>query len=51
MKKSELDKQLGKKIGGGGHLGRGGGGDALSRREQALAQKRELLQKSRKPRG
>ena len=49
MKKSELDKRLGKKIAGGGTQGRGGGGDAMSRREQALAQKKELLEKTRKP--
>jgi MarR family transcriptional regulator, organic hydroperoxide resistance regulator len=49
MKKSELDKHLGKKIAGGGTKGRGSGGDAMSRREQALAQKKELLEKARKP--
>lgn len=49
MKKSELDKRLGKKIAGGGKQGRGSGGDAQSRREQALAQKRALLEKARKP--
>jgi hypothetical protein len=50
MKKSELDKRLGKKIEGGATQGRGSGGDAQSRRDQALARKRELLEKARKPR-
>jgi len=49
MKKSEIDKRLGEKIAGGVNRGRGGGGDAQSRRDQALARKRELLEKARKP--
>lgn len=50
MKKTDLEKQLAKKIAGtGSATGRGNQGTALSRREQALARKRELLEKSRKP--
>ena len=48
MKKAELEKLKGKRIGGTGVNGRGGGGMAMDRREQALAKKRELLEKSRK---
>jgi hypothetical protein len=48
LKKSDLDKRLGKKIAGWGGGGRGGQGTAMSRREQALERKRELLQKHRK---
>lgn len=47
MKKADLEKFLGKKLGGGAG-GRGGHGTAMNRREQALARKRELLEKSRK---
>jgi len=47
MKKAELEKLKGKKIAG-GSTARGGQGDALDRREQALARKRELLHKARK---
>lgn len=50
MKKPDLEKQLGKKVVGGADLARGGHGAALSKREQALARKRELLEKSRKTR-
>jgi hypothetical protein len=45
MKKADLDKVKGKKLPGGLGSGRGGLGTALDRREQALARKRELLQK------
>ena len=49
LKKSDLDKLLGKKIAGTGSTsGRGNQGTALSRREQALQRKRELLEKGRK---
>lgn len=48
MKKSQLDKLLGRKIAAGANSRRGGGGIALGKREQALARKRELLEKSRK---
>ena len=49
LKKSDLDKLLGKKISGTGSANsRGNQGTALSRREQALARKRELLEKQRK---
>ena len=49
LKKTDLEKLLGKRLGG-GQGGRGGHGTAMSRREQALARKRELLEKSRKSR-
>ena len=50
MKKSDLEKLKGKKITGGGFgLPRGGQGAALSKREQALERKRELLKKLQKP--
>ncbi len=49
MKKTDLEKQLAKKLASGGRGNtRGGGGVASSKREQALERKRELLQKSRK---
>ena len=49
MKRADLEKHKGKKIlGGSGSTARGGQGAALDKREQALARKRELLQKSRK---
>jgi hypothetical protein len=48
LKKSDLDKLLGKKIAGDKAGSRGGQGTAMSRREQALARKRELLEKQRK---
>lgn len=47
MKKADLEKYLAKKIAS-GTAGRGGHGTAMSRREQALARKRELLEKRRK---
>lgn len=47
MKKAQLEKLEGKKIGGSAG-GRGGHGEAQSRREQALARKRELLERQRK---
>ena len=49
MKKTDLEKLKGKKITGGG-LGsaRGGHGAALSKREQALEQKRQLLRRLQK---
>jgi len=49
LKKTDLEKLKGKKITGGG-LGspRGGQGAALSKREQALEQKRELLRRLQK---
>jgi len=43
MKRTQLEKLEGKRLAGAGNA-RGGGGTALSRREQALAKKRELLQ-------
>ena len=49
MKKPDLEKVKGKKIGGGG-TARGNQGVALDRREQALARKRELLERARKGR-
>ena len=51
MKKTELEKLKGKKIEGtGSTASRGDQGTALSRREQALARKRELLlARKRKP--
>jgi hypothetical protein len=45
MKKTDLEKQLGKKIAGGVGTSRGDRGAALGKREQALAKKRELLQR------
>jgi hypothetical protein len=49
MKKTDLEKHLAKKIAGtGSATARGNQGTALNRREQALARKRELLEKSRK---
>jgi hypothetical protein len=51
MKPADLAKHKGKKIGGSGSsTARGGQGAALDKREQALARKRELLEKSRKSR-
>ncbi len=47
LKKTDLDKLLGKKIAG-ESSSRGGGGAAMSRREQALETKRRLLEKHRK---
>ena len=50
LKKTDLEKMLAKKIAANGSSNaRGNQGTALSRREQALARKRELLEKSRKP--
>lgn len=48
MKKPELDKTLGKKIAGGAGGARGGQATAMNRREQALARKRDLLEKARR---
>jgi len=48
MKKTDLEKHLGKKIGSDTAAGRGGRGTAMSRREQALEKKRQLLEKHRK---
>ena len=48
MKKADMEKHKGKKILGGASMARGGQGVALDKREQALARKRELLEKSRK---
>jgi|KBSMisStaDraftv2_1062788.scaffolds.fasta_scaffold82347_2 hypothetical protein len=48
MKKTDLEKLLGKKLAGDGAGHRGGQGMAVSRREQALARKREMLEKSRR---
>ena len=49
LKKTDLEKMLAKKIAGtGSATSRGNPNTALSRREQALARKRELLEKSRK---
>jgi hypothetical protein len=47
MKKAELEKTKGKKISVGAGAPRGGHGEALGKREQALARKRELLEKGR----
>lgn len=49
MKKAEMEKKKGKKFSGGLDGGRGGQGSALDKREQALARKRELLEKARRP--
>ena len=46
-KNADLEKQKGKKIAG-ADSARGGAGAALSKRDQALARKRELLEKGRK---
>jgi hypothetical protein len=46
MKKTDLEKHIGKKLAGDGAGHRGGQGMAVSRREQALARKRELLEKT-----
>ena len=48
LKKTDLDKLMGKKIAGGSGGRRGDRGVALDRREQAAARKRELLDKRRK---
>ena len=48
QKKADLEKVLGKKVAGDSMSTRGGQGTAMSRREQALARKRELLEKHRK---
>ncbi len=49
MKKADLEKLKGKKVLGiGSATARGDLGTALSRREQALARKRELMEKQRK---
>jgi hypothetical protein len=49
MKKTDLEKFLAKKLSEAGSAStRGGGGTAQSRREQALARKRELLEKQKK---
>ncbi len=50
MKKAELEKLKGKKVAGtasGPALG--GGGTASNKREQALEQKRQLLERLRRP--
>ena len=49
MKKSDLEKSKGKKIVGGQGNARGGPGSALDKREQAQARKKEMLEKSRRP--
>lgn len=48
MKKTDLEKRKGKKISGGFGNARGGQGAALDKRDQALARKRELLEKTRR---
>jgi len=48
MKKAELEKHKAKKIPLGAGVARGGQGEALGKGEQALALKRELLERSRK---
>jgi hypothetical protein len=48
MKKTDLEKHLAKKIASAGTGARGNQDTAMSRREQALARKRELLEKRRK---
>jgi hypothetical protein len=48
MKRTQLEKLEGKRVAGAPGGARGGQGMAMSRREQALARKRELLEKSRK---
>jgi hypothetical protein len=47
-KPAELQKLKGKKIANNAGTSRGGGAGALSKREQALARKRELLEGRRK---
>jgi len=50
LKKTDLEKLKGKKITGGGFgLPRGGQGAAMSKRDQALERKRELLRRLQKP--
>jgi ribosomal protein L19E len=50
VKKADLEKLKGRKIAGAGAgSARGGQGAALDKRDQALARKRELLEKLRKP--
>ena len=51
MKKADLEKYLGKKIGSASSGTKGGQSTAMSRREQAAARKRELLEKRRKTGG
>jgi hypothetical protein len=51
MKRTQLEKLEGKKIEGAASGARGQGATALSRREQALARKRELLEARKKPPG
>jgi hypothetical protein len=46
MKKTDLEKLLGKKLAGDGAGHRGGQGMAVSRREQALARKREMRRRA-----
>lgn len=48
MKKTDLEKHLGKKLGGGVGNTRGGHGSAMNKREQALEKKRQMLEKLRK---
>jgi len=50
MKKTDIEKLTGKKIAGGLGSHKGGKGSALDKREQALARKRELLEKSKRSR-
>jgi len=50
LKNTDLEKLKGKKITGGGlSSARGGQGSALSKREQALERKRQLLRGLQKP--
>ena len=51
MKKTDIEKLTGKKIAGGLGSHKGGKGSALDKREQALAKKRELLERARLARG
>ncbi|HEY2628493.1 MAG TPA: hypothetical protein VGI57_05165 [Usitatibacter sp.] len=49
MKKTDLEKSKAKKIEGGVSNARGNMSAALDKREQAVARKRELLERQRRP--
>jgi hypothetical protein len=48
MKKTDLEKMLAKRLASGQGNARGDAGAALGKREQAMAKKRELLEKRKK---
>ena len=50
MKRTDLEKLKGKKIAAGVGNGRGGQGEALGKREQAMERKRALLERLQKGR-